>query len=227
MTQRKTSKCVSNTDPKTLRDETRAKSPSQILASEEFLTYRLTGRSAILMNSPRGMIESGKKIQGKSVVTKRIPEPHEEAENGCYRMPDQQLYFPAEGFRKAIVEAGRGKKFGNTRRGANNVVRGCLFLVDEYVFLFDANGDSIKDYRIDTRRAVPPGQGAVSRSRPAIDDWMGVLRLVAYPMSVGVDSLAPMVDELIAIAGTVIGIGNYRPEKGGSFGRFLAERIEE
>lgn len=177
-----------------------------------YLECRVTGTSPLLMNSAAGY---GQAAPGE------IPTPEVEAERGAYRLPDGSLYFPAAGFRGALVHAGSGQRIG--KRAATSVLKSTIFATAEAAPLTDpATGDPIRDYVIDVRRSVPPGaRGGVSvmRARPRLDKWAAT---VAFEYDEALIDPG-MILHFLAIGGRNVGVGNFRPEKGGWFGRFTVE----
>lgn len=173
--------------------------------------YRVTGTHPLLMHSPKGM---GGAAAG--LGQKRIPSPADEAEAATYRLPDGQLYLPAIAFRSAILNASKGRRIG--RFAAKGVLSSSLFVTDEHVPLTDAKGEPLSGFEIDVRRCVVQRQG-VMRARPKIDEWCGELALEFDPDFLKVD----WITEIFALAGRTVGVGDYRPERSGPFGRFTVE----
>jgi hypothetical protein len=174
-----------------------------------YLTVHVEGTSPLLMNSAAGL---GQAAPGE------IPAPEVEAERGAYRLPDGALYFPATGFRGALVAAGKGHRIG--KRFATGVLGGAVFASEEAAALTDpASGEPLTAYQIDVRRCVPPGaRGGVSvlRARPRLDKWAAVFTLEYDDTLVDPQTIL----HFLGIAGRNVGVGNFRPAKGGWFGRF-------
>ncbi|MEZ6097264.1 MAG: hypothetical protein R3C03_24075 [Pirellulaceae bacterium] len=79
----------------------------------------------------------------------------------------------------------------------------------------------MKRYEIHSCRAVVQRAGII-RHRPKFNDWGCLLAL-----EVDTEMLpdVSIVQELLNIAGKIIGVGDWRPEKLGTFGRFSAEIV--
>jgi hypothetical protein len=182
----------------------------------ETVRFRIHGISPLLMNSPKGMKRGG----GGSVSTKQIPTPEAEAESKVYRLPDGTLYLPAIQFRGALLNAGKGRRIG--KRGAMAVAAGAVFVTTDVVPLIDADGDSITDYEVDVQRVVVQGQG-VMRARPLLRDWG-----CEIDFEIDTDFItADMAGEMLSIAGRIVGVGDYRPQHMGPYGRFEAKKVVE
>jgi hypothetical protein len=176
------------------------------------VTFRVVGISPLLMNSAAAFTIAD---DGKAKTRQSIPPPEVEAEAGTYRLSDGALGFPAAAFKKAVVSAAKGRKVG--KLGLPGIVLASVFETTEYVALIDPDSEeSIHDYEIDIRGARPQKQGMVRRARPRVDAW-------ACDVSLEYDEdlvTADLVRDLLERAGRNIGIGNFRPEKSGRYGRF-------
>ena len=179
------------------------------------IRYRITGISPQLMNSPASMLTP----TPTGARAKTVPSPEREAENGAYRLPDGALYFPTLAFRQALIDAGTGRRIG--KRGASSVLTGSVFLPDgvgmETPLVDPDTSEPLRDYVVDVQRAViRTTKAGVVRARPRLDRWAAD---IAFEYD---DSFFPgeLLTEVFALAGTTIGVGNYRPQKRGIFGRF-------
>jgi len=182
--------------------------------------YRVTGISPLLMDNPAGLLAP----KSSGARTRHVPSPSEEAEAAAYRLPDGDLYFPALAFRRALIDGGTGRKIGT--RGAISVIAGSVFLPDDApleVPLVDPDTDKpLREYEVDVQRAVlRANKAAVARARPRLNSWAAD---VAFDYQDDVYPRGPeLLTEVFTLAGTAVGIGNYRPQKGGIFGRFRVE----
>jgi hypothetical protein len=180
------------------------------------VSLRIVGISPVLMNNPAGMAP---KPQG--VNTKQIPSAEDEAATKVYRMENGQLYLPSTMFRSALIGAGAGRRIG--KMGAGTILSGSVFTVTDKVPLVDpTTGKPITKYAISTMRAVVNKSG-VLRSRPEIAEWACNIDL-----EVDVTQIPNLnnVVELMNIAGRMRGVGDFRPQKKGPYGRFRAETVD-
>src|SRR5206468_9490807 len=76
-----------------------------------------------------------------------------------------------------------------------------------------------KKYAIDTRRAVVQRQG-ILRSRPLLKNWTLDFDLVIEDEEVVSPQFFPTLRDVAEFAGRSIGIGDFRIEKNGPFGKF-------
>lgn len=176
------------------------------------ITLKVRGISPLLMNSAAAFTEAD---DGKAKTRRSIPAPEVEAEAGAYRLESGELAFPAAAFKKAIVSAAKGRKVG--KLGLPGIVLASAFETCELIPLVHPDtGEALRDYAIDIRGARPQGQGMVRRARPRLDEW-GCLVDFEYDDELVAEDL---LRELLERAGRNVGVGNFRPEKSGRYGRF-------
>lgn len=183
------------------------------------IRFLVTGRSSLLMNSPKAM-----KVPGGPSATKAVPTPAVEAENGTYRNEDGTLYFPAMAFRRAMEAAAKGYKAG--KRGLPQVIRSVVFTSGETMEKVDLHYPKtlkpLKTYTINTQRCCVGSGGrsvAVMRSRPLVESW-GCYIEFEYDDEM-IDEAT--ITKTFARAGLMVGIGNFSPFRGGFYGRFNVE----
>jgi hypothetical protein len=123
-------------------------------------------------------------------------------------------------FRSALLNGLKGKKIG--KMGAATVFQPAVFNVDQFCVLVDPDTEKpLTKYEIDTRPAVI-GRSRVIRSRPRYDSWSCTL---FFEIDEEVLT-AKQVEEQLNVAGRVAGVGDYRVNRKGPFGRFTAELID-
>lgn len=183
-------------------------------------TFEVVGMSPLLQHNPAGSM----KLAKKGLSKKNIPEPEDEAEAGVYRTPDGEFGAPVIWFRAAMLEAAKGERIGKI--GAKSVISGGVMMedIDEVVPLLNAeNGmEPIEEYEIDIRRAKVQNAG-VLRSRPRFKGWGCRFDLIVDEEII---SMKDHVIPLLQKAGVVCGVGDFRPQKMGTFGRFRVVAYE-
>jgi hypothetical protein len=181
----------------------------------EQLTYTISGLSPLLLNNPRGMLMQSGAAPARQ---KKIPTPEEEAEGGTYRTAEGVLAVPAIAVRNAMITAAAGFKYKT--RSWKGFVSHIEIRPAELLPLFDSQGEPVTEYEIDLRRAVIKGRGAVARARPLVRDWRASFTFLADTEMLPHDKPRELLKQFLLEAGARIGIGDYRPEKTGWFGRF-------
>lgn len=174
----------------------------------EIVVFKIVGTSPLLQNNPANFIGAP---DTSALGAKKVYKDDEEAKLRLYLDGDGRHCHPAESFTRAMIRAAAGKKFG--KMFATAALRGAVFITEPFVVI-----ESGSDYGID-RRSVVVGKARVLRCRPVWNKWS-----MKLPLEVDTAILRPeQVRECLALAGRIIGVGDFRPEKGGGFGRFICE----
>ena len=139
--------------------------------------------------------------------------PRDEAEKVAYRLPDGRLYLPSTMLQRAFVEAASDFK-QRGKRQSMKYAAGAAFDPVEPILLFDP---SLADYEVDSRPVVVPAtKGRVMRHRPRLEEWR-----IVTDVEIDTDLLEPEVaKDILEAAGRFKGLGDYRPQHAGPFGRF-------
>lgn len=138
------------------------------------------------------------------------PGPEDDARDRLYQNDDGP-YFPAENVRRAIIAAAARTKIG--RRSATTDVAAALFVLP---FALPIAGD----WHVDSRPVVIPAtKGRILRHRPMFDEWAISLTLQIETELIDAKTIRKILDD----AGNYVGIGDYRPERKGPFGRFRVD----
>lgn len=153
----------------------------------------------------------------KALVTRGTP--REEAAKVVYQNTKGEYYFPGAAIGRLLREAGGGHKMRGTRKSAKYAVPAAVLVMDDTIIIRNGDGKTpAKDFEVDSRPVVIPAtKGRVMRHRPRFDDWSATFTLRVN------ESLLPpeFINQLLTEGGQQLGIGDYRPEKGGPFGTFV------
>ena len=188
------------------------------------LQLKLTGASALLMHSDRlsnPLDPATKHHKSLTSKKKKTDEDHEliarsEWESSLYFSESTGPYLPTANIRSAIVEGGKLTRAGKT------IQRGTLILSDKAPLHYkgprtiDALWNAGTFY--DCRSVVISGR-RIMRYRPMFSEWSCEVDITFDP---GLIDAAELL-QCAVTAGTLIGIGDFRPNKGGQFGRFEVE----
>lgn len=177
--------------------------------------FKVTGLFPVMTHNPAQMRRAS-----EGATKKKIPSEEDEAKAGLYLDEKGNYCLPSGGFRSSLLNGLKNKKVG--KASAISVFQAAVFNVDELTVLVNPKtGEPLKEYKIDTRRAIIQRQG-ILRSRPRFEKWGGILSL-----QIDEDITTPeQVEENLNIAGQVIGVGDFRIEKRGMFGKFKVELME-
>lgn len=152
-------------------------------------------------------------------------DPRTQAEQVAYRHPDGWLYMPGAAIARMLCEAGGSHKQKGSRKSLKFVVpAACLVLEDAIPLLNAVGSERLTDFEVDSRPIVIPStKGRIMRHRPRINAWR-----MEFSLDVDVSLIdQSTVHTLLSEGGKQLGIGDYRPEKRGPFGRFQVVRWEE
>jgi hypothetical protein len=178
------------------------------------INVEVAALSAILLH--RFSEEDRAAVEARSSHATARPSPEDAAERAAYRMPMPNgqrgnLCLPAENLLASIRRAASFHKIG--RRSATAAFCAGVFVSPDRLDF------GTTEYEIDSRPVVIKAtQGRVMRHRPKLTNWKLKFRL-EYD-----DRLIPnaeLVRSVVDDAGARVGIGDYRPERRGSFGRFM------
>jgi hypothetical protein len=141
------------------------------------------------------------------------------AEYHLYRNKKGVIYIPSEHIRCSLINAGKyvKAKVGNANKNMSNIVAGMFYISPEELPLK-------QDYDIDKRSAVNQNiKARIISIRPKFTDWE-----TEFVLSVDNDTITnDTIRSIIEYAGSYVGIGSYRPEHKGQFGRFVIKEFKE
>lgn len=144
--------------------------------------------------------------------------PRQQAEKVVYRENSSGFYFPQSYLARMLREAGAGHRQQSTRRSVKYIVPAAVIILDVAIPLLEpGSADRIPDFEVDSRPVtIPATKGRIMRHRARFEKWSAEFQLQIDESVLD----AATVHQLLEEGGRRIGIGDYRPEKGGPFGRF-------
>lgn len=169
--------------------------------------FEITGETSLLINRfhEEARMQATRGIHAKHTDW---PEPKIDAAARLYADLDGKPCFPAENLRQAVITAAGRQKIG--RRSATTDMAGAL---DIQPAMLDLYGD----WEVDERPVVIPStKGRIMRARPRFDQWSIAGTLRFDERLVDMKLCRTCLDE----AGQYVGIGDFRPQKKGPYGRF-------
>lgn len=144
-------------------------------------------------------------------------DPREAAEKAAYRTAAGELFVPGAAIARMLREAGASHKQRGSRKSLKYIIPAAILIPDDQIILCDAEGNPLTDFEIDSRPVVIPStKGRVMRHRPRLNSWH-----LEAPVEIDDDMLEPsLVHQLLVEGGSKLGLLDYRPERGGPFGKF-------
>ena len=144
-------------------------------------------------------------------VKKEPKNPEKEFEQATYKLDDGRPGFPADGFKAAMVRGAKQLGLVMTDMKTGFFVHG-EFSTRENRELVPLKGDLImREDPVPIQRS-----GAEMRYRGQVNNWSTELH-ISYNKAVVTDDY---IVHMIEAAGYGVGIGDWRPERDGVFGRF-------
>jgi len=141
-----------------------------------------------------------------------------------YRNGDGMICVPGEYIRQSIIHAAKFRQDPRSaRKSLMDLAKAAIFPMNEYCPIISVKtGTPVNEWDLlDRRRVVLQRSGAFTRSRPAfLDGWKVKVdlqcRLTEY--------ITPqMLNDLLALAGRVVGLADNRP----TYGRFRVTHFEK
>ena len=131
---------------------------------------------------------------------------------------DGKPHIPAVYFRNSLVEA--SKQFKITGKGKSTYSKLVGATVDVSPEMILIKGDYIP-FRI---AAVNPStKGRMMVNRPRFNKWEVEFEIILNDESVPID----VINEILEQSGRYVGIGDWRPQKKGMFGKFMITSFKE
>lgn len=173
----------------------------------ERLEITLIGDSPLIMHkwsekAKKQMLDKQMKV---AKTGKEAKDPEQDFQDCIYRDPQGKFAFPSVAFKNAAVSACRftdGTKM--------TVARGAFHVEGEFVPIEDSEPIPREDM-------VRVGMGTADiRYRAEFQNWKAKVRLSYNKHALSAEQIVHLFD----LAGFGVGVGEWRPEKDGQFGRF-------
>ena len=188
--------------------------------------YRFTGLTPLLMANIKSAELDLPKIKFSTKPNKG--DVAKIAEGMLYKNDNGTYYMPCEALRSSLLKGGAGIKMPGDRRGPATIFQGVVFPAEDRANLTNLKGKPINKHV----PQVDSGVNSTSKARivivrPRIDEWQ-----MDVPFQIDKE-FAPenweqFMDVLLAIwnrAGRAVGIGAWRPQNKGRFGRYSVEQL--
>ena len=151
----------------------------------------------------------------QNTVSER-PNPRDICEAAIYRMASKQIAVPGSAFARMLREAGGSHKAKGSRKSLKYLVPAAALVLDDLCGLFlKDRKTAITDFEIDSRPVtIPATKGRIMRHRARFNEWSTKVNL-----RINDDILTEDVMRRLMVEGLQqVGLGDYRPERGGPFG---------
>lgn len=180
----------------------------------KIINVELTGVSELLMNNPISMLEDKENVSG--IKLNKIKDLKKASDIKAYKLPNNELYVPAEAIKGCLIGASTFRKIGKFT--AKPIIAGGVFISPHKIKL------GIKKYEYDIRTGVNKQKGRIVIVRPKIPKWKINFEVEYDETLIGDDKI---IKQLLEDGGKRVGILDFRPEKMGQFGRFKITKWQE
>lgn len=182
----------------------------EITGITPLLLHRFTDEAAAnATDSTRSSIQSGDRGT-----------PREQAEPSLYTYEGKPI-IPGPNLFRAIIDGGKFFKAGKSKitTQKSSLIPSCVS-IEEIVIPIKHK----KPWEVDTRPIrIPATGGRILRHRPRFDDWA-----LTFSLSVDTDTLGTkLLREIIDATGKKIGLGDFRPDCKGMYGKFVVTKWQE
>jgi len=181
---------------------------------EETIHVCIEGISPLLMNRPN-MLEIGNKakvkLAGVDILKKQFKDKQ-------YRTSKDELFTPETHIKGALVDAGKSVKVTGKGKATYSKIIGYAVIVHPAQILHEIT--DVKEYTV---LAVNPNtRGRSPLCRPMLPNWRLCFEVIYDSDEIPKEALKECLD----IAGKRVGIGDWRPAKKGTFGRFIVTEFK-
>lgn len=174
-------------------------------------TITIEGISPLLINRFSESSEIPKTMKKSNV--KDYGTAREQAEKTLYADEDGRAWIPSSWIKGAISTVSSDYKLPSSRKSVKSIIGGAVIPLTDKVYFEEKY--KVKDCEIDSRPVVIQ-RSRIMRHRAKFEQWT-----LTCDLDIHEDILPPDdVHQMIGDAGKRAGIGDFRPQKGGPFGRF-------
>ncbi len=158
---------------------------------------------------------------GKSTIGDSNGTPQEQADQSLYRDEDGNLIIPQPNLFKCLIEGGRFFKAGKSKITTmkSSLLPACMAIDPINIPLLHN-----EPWTVDTRPVrIPSTGGRILRHRPLFEDWK-----LQFTVDLDTDIIGKkLYREIVDAAGKRIGLGEFRPDCKGPYGRFKVTEWKE
>ena len=178
---------------------------------ETLYEIKVSGVSPLLQNRFAGAEE----VESNTSKRKSQTAKENNVEDTIYRLPDGTIYQPGEQIKQALINAAKAFKRG--RSNMSTVFASFLSVEPEAI------PHEIQKIETDRRAVVIPStKGRVMRNRGRLNEWS--LKFIVRVFDDNEIDRTTL-QNVLEYAGKYIGIGDYRPQKKGMYGRFVIDSV--
>lgn len=176
------------------------------------VSVTIRGKSPLLINRFKEQAEVTEAV--KKTKKRDYGTPREQAEQSAYfDEKSKKLWIPSAWVIGSIMTVASDYKIPGSRKSVKSVAGGVVVPCEEKIFFKGLK--KLKDIEVDSRPVVVQ-RARIMRHRARMEKWEFTVDLEIDESILPVES----VHDILADAGRRAGLGDFRPQKGGPFGRF-------
>jgi len=178
----------------------------------EIIKVQIEGTTPLLFNRFRDV-----QIEGKSKKNTGA-RAESDIEDKLYLI-DEKICLPAVYLKNCITEA--SKQFKIIGKGKSTYSKIVASTVDIEPFMIELKSGKYEIFRISA--VNPMTKGRMMTERPKFNKWSAEFEVVINDPAVPVS----VINEILEHAGKYVGVGDWRPEKKGMFGKFMITSFKQ
>lgn len=167
----------------------------------------IQGTTPILFNRFRDIAIEGKSKKRTGAVVES------DIEDKLYKDENGKTQLPAVYLKNCFTEAAKKFKIPGQRTANYSKLVGSTVDVEPFYIELDAKHYNV--FRISA--VIPATKGRVMVERPKYDEWKATFNVLLNDEGLPLD----VMNEVITEAGKTVGVGDWRPQKKGMFGKFM------
>ena len=184
------------------------------------ISTTIEGTTPLLCNRFTDAAQLAATSGARGSVIGQQPSPLEQAQARLYLNPDQRPGIPQPNLMRCLIDAGKFFKHGKSKvtTQKSSLISACLSIDDVFIPIVHRD-----PWTVDTRPVrIPATGGRILCHRPCFNDWQ-----LSFTLSIDPDLISTgLVREVLDAAGKRIGLGDFRPDCKGPFGKFVVSRWE-
>lgn len=178
----------------------------------EKIKCKIIGTTPILFNRFRDTQIEGKSKKRTGAVEER------DVEDKLYII-DDKIMLPSVYIKNSLVEA--GKQFKIVGKGKSTYSKLIASTIEINPFMIDFISAKYEIFRISA--VNPMTKGRMMTERPKFNKWSAEFELILNDKSIEIS----VINEILEHAGKYVGIGDWRPQTKGMFGKFMITLFEK
>ena len=183
------------------------------------ISITIRGVTPLLQNRFTEAAELAVSNAGKRALNGHKGTPREQAEPKCYRDAEGRFILPGINVFRSIIDAGKYSKSGRSKitTQKSSMIPAFASIDTLECLLTDHDDNPLTDFEVDSRAVVIPSTGGrIMAHRPRFDQWQLSFILQLDTSECDEKLMRSIVDD----AGSKIGLGDFRPDRKGLFGKF-------